>query len=87
MILLSLVGMLLLCDFVLFVSGKKLLIHSDVKKVVVYQRDILLPATSEIVGADYSKPIDSAYCTYWNGITLIRGGGLAEGVKCPGPIF
>jgi hypothetical protein len=87
MIFLSLVGIVLLCDLVLIVSGKKLLVHSQVERVVVYQGDIVIPATSKTVGADYSKPINSAYCTYWSGIRLVRGGGLAEGMKCPGPIL
>jgi hypothetical protein len=82
-ILLSLVGVLLLCDVGLFVSGKKLLVHSEVERTVVYQGDIVLLATPERVGPDYSKPINSAYCTYWNGIRLTRPGGLR---KCPGPI-
>ena len=86
MVLLSLVGTLLLCDLALFVSGKKLLVHSQVEKVVVYQGDIVLLATPARVGPDYSEPTDSAYCTYWNGVSLKRLGGLADGIKCPGPI-
>ena len=79
-------GLALLCDLGLIVSGKQVLVDSQIKRVVVYQGDIVVPATSRTIGPDYGKPIDSAYCTYWNGIKLVYGGGLADGMKCPGPL-
>lgn len=68
-ILLAIIVMAVLGDIALAMTGEGFLIHSQAKKVVVWEGDIVLPTELAAKNGDVSEPKDAVYCTYWRGFS------------------
>lgn len=68
----AIVVLVALGDTVLAVTGAGFLVHSQAKKVMVWEGDIVLPVELAPKTGDVSKPKDAVYCTYWRGFSTTR---------------
>lgn len=68
----TIVVLVLLGDIALAATGAGLLVHSEAKKVVVWEGDIVLPVELAPKTGDVSQPKDAVYCTYWRGFATTR---------------
>lgn len=73
-ILLTVVVLVLIGDIALLATGKAVLIHSQTRKVVIWEGDIVLYAELAPKTGNISKPKDAVYCTYWTGISTTQIG-------------
>jgi len=65
-------ALVVVADAALIVFSSGVLIHSSSLVTVMYQGDIVLPASDDQRGPDFSKPFKSVYCSYWDGFRIKR---------------
>lgn len=68
----TIVALVVLGDIVLAMTGAAFLVHSQAKKVVAWEGDIVLPVELAPKTGDVSNPKDAVYCTYWRGFSTTR---------------
>jgi hypothetical protein len=66
------VALVVLGDIALAATGAMFLVHSQAKKVVIWEGDIVLPAELAPKTGNVSKPKDAVYCTYWTGFSTAQ---------------
>lgn len=68
----TMVVLMVLGNIALAMTGAGFLVHSQAKKVVIWEGDTVLPVELAPKSGDVSKPKDAVYCTYWKGISTTR---------------
>lgn len=71
---LLLIALVIVTDAALIFFGIGLLVHSSPTMTQVYQGDIVVSASAGQRGPDFSEPMKSADCYYWDGFRIITIG-------------